>query len=366
MVVQSSGKRSFSKKEESHQTPKELQMKIQSAQIPMIQAWIVEEPMKSREMMKRFVAKLEEVWSESPEMMDLDASELDSIDQFWDEASALSLFSKRKVIRVRRAEHLAIQDIKDHSWLDQKYWKDLKQELVKNDLNLAVVLQFEKWDPRKRFQKWIAEHSKPTLFDAVEEGDREAWLDYLLERHQQSRKNAQLAPLNLSSEQRASLLGMDPWTLDRLEIELSLIQLEPTWGREIESEGLDSQSFVDEILYRKPMRLKIAGPLIFKRTDFLFPLLGLLSWNLKNVFEAKSSTSAGGRGHQSGGGAWYQQKNKQFSQIAQLWSFDELAELTRAVVSLDHSIKGGPRSFYDAFSNLLRVSEVRVSEDKSL
>jgi len=298
--------------------PKDIQNLLKKGEYFPLSLWVGDEAMKVRELFLRVEKAFSESKKTEVDVSHVSAQEVDFVD-LWADIQSLSLFGKPKVIHVKDAE--SISEL-GSEW----YHADLFKPRQLTDIDHLVVFHFTKIDSRKKVSKRLLELAPIVLCEAVEAADQLAWIEYLAKRRNLT---------SLSESQMVGLLGLDPWTLDRVDNELSIIELNPSWGRDQESLGLDSIRLVNELMTKENREYLRLIPLIAKKPEWALPWLGLLSWNTRMLWELVS-----GHANQSGSQSKYSPHNK-VSKYRPHWSKEQLTLVTQSIKNIDYAFKGG-------------------------
>ncbi len=205
-----------------------LQKELESARVRPVYWLYGPERMKIREMLK----KIENQVLKAEPRNDFNYERLDAaetrVDHALDAAQSLSLMGGTKLVVVYSCE-----DWKDLEPLTL-YLKQVSSAAQKpEELSSVLVLISKNFDGRKKTSKVILENACVVEFEAVLEHEREPWIDYLSKRR----------GLVLNSEEKLALISLDPWNLERADLELAKLELlkdEPALRLESLLQGLDA------------------------------------------------------------------------------------------------------------------------------
>jgi DNA polymerase III delta subunit len=148
-----------------------------------------------------------------------------------------------------------------------------------SELSNVTVFVSKGFDGRKKASKTIQELAVTTPCEEVEEQDREAWIDYLSKRR----------GLTLQPAERLLLRGLDPWSLEIVDQELSKLELvanEESLRSQVLLSGVDSHArdqFIDAIFSRDQARALKWVHLFSEEMEVQLPILGLICWNLRHL-----------------------------------------------------------------------------------
>jgi DNA polymerase III delta subunit len=221
----------------------------------------------------------------------------------------------------------------------------------KEALTSVCVFLSKDLDGRKKFSKILLEQAAVVECEQVPDADREAWIDYLA--------NARgLAPSESErSHLKAQLCAIDPWTLDIVDLELdkweqaraSGLSGEEAHGVLQAAAGAGSEAFVEAFLARSGLQAMESAAGFAAQPESALPLLGLLSWNVRQLIQMVAARDGVSRA-QVRMGAFIQER---LNRYARVWELDELISLQSALFELDFSIKQTPRLPLGAWSSLV-------------
>ena len=277
------------------------------------------ERMKAREVLKR-VRKA--VLGENPNSLNEEILDGTSIDAsvITEAAQTLSFGGGVKLIVVREAHFL----------------KELERELPhligdaggqtveKDKLASICVFLSKDLDLRKKLSKSLVEKAAVVPCEEVLEDEKEAWISFLAKRRQ----------LNINQKDVLRLRTLDPWNLDIVDQELEKIFLLATEDSEDEAQcpindGKTADSFVEAFFSRDLVQSLRLVELFAESPEESLPLLGLLSWNLRQLVARPIKTNP-----------YLQQRLNQWSRK---WNKEELIVLQNDLSLLDHTLKQTPK-----------------------
>jgi DNA polymerase III delta subunit len=255
--------------------PKLIQKELDGGKIRPVY-WIYgPERMKARELIKRVQKTvLGDAAANDFNFEKLDASEV-SLETVIDAAQSFSLMGGVKLLLVRNAE-----DFKQLEPLVE-FLKQLPSTdpAPVSELSNVVVFISKSFDGRKKTSKQIQDLAVIIQCEEVADQDREPWIDYLSKRR----------GLVLKPEERLLLRGLDPWSLEIADQELSKLELvahEDDLRSQVLLSGVDSHArdeFIDAIFCRDEARSLKWMHLFSEEMEVQLPVLGLICWNLRHL-----------------------------------------------------------------------------------
>ena len=221
----------------------------------------------------------------------------------------------------------------------------------KEALTSVCVFLSKDLDGRKKFSKVLLEQAAVVECEQVPDADREAWIDYLLKARGLEVSDSERSHL------KAQLCAIDPWSLDIVDLELDKWELARTSGLTGEeahgvlqaAAGAGSEAFVDAFLSRSGLQALESAAGFAAQPESALPLLGLLSWNVRQLIQIVAARDGISRA-QVKMGAFIQDR---LNRYARVWQLDELISLQSALFELDFSIKQTPRLPLGAWSSLV-------------
>ena len=255
--------------------PKLIQKELEARKVRPVYFVFGPERMKSRELIRRITKAV--LGDDKPNDFNFekwDGSEV-TMDSILDSTQSFSMMGGTKLVLVRNADEIKNMD------LLADYLKNL-DDMDPKDFDAypsILVLVSKGFDGRKKSSKLIQEHAAVIPCEEVAEQDREPWIDYLAKRR----------ALVLSQEERLTLRGQDPWSLEIVDSELSKLELVGD-DQLLRSESLLSgvssyarDEFIDAIFCRDRKRAMGLMHLFSEEVEVQLPFLGLLSWNLRHL-----------------------------------------------------------------------------------
>ncbi len=275
------------------------------------------ELLKGRELLKRIrkVAQTNE-WGEE----NLDGSEVDGA-TICDSARSLGLGGGVRLVVVRDAHQ-----IKGPEALTLLFGPAAPQ----SETSSVCVCFAKDFDARKKFSKLLADGAAVVSCDEVLEDQREAWVQYLAKRQ----------GVQVSAQSLRRLTCMEPWTLDLIAQELDKLLVA---GSESESVIRDtpgvwsSDEWVDHFFTKNRAATLRQVAHLAESPDQALPLLGLLSWNAKQLAGFLADAEFG-----TGAFKTHPFQLNRLKQWSQFWKLMEVIELQRELFLLDLSLKQTP------------------------
>ena len=265
---------------------KQVQKELEQGQLWPVY-WIYgPERLKGLELARRIQKQVLGPEAEQPQSMNrirLDGATA-TIEDVIQEASSFGLFGGSRVIWVEQA-HL----LKEVERLEPIFGERATQEQVTS----VVILMSKDLDGRKKSSKLLVDRAAVVACDAVAESEREPWIQYLAQRLGLSWAQApELAPEWSAIVERLRLI--DPWSLELIEGELKKLALiDPHAGPGVErvnpldllsgQASNESQSLVEAFLKKDRTRALACVASFSDRPEEVFPLLGLLAWNVRHL-----------------------------------------------------------------------------------
>ncbi|MCM2279400.1 MAG: hypothetical protein NDJ89_15095 [Oligoflexia bacterium] len=311
-----------------------LEPKVVQRELDQGQLWPVywlhgQERMKSRELLKRIRrAALGEEGSGG--LLGLSEETLDGADTaaeaILEAAQSPSLGGGLRFIVVRDAH--AIKD------------PDALMELLgprgtKDSLASVCVFISKDLDGRKKFSKALVEKAAVVPCEEVPDGEREAWIQYLLKRRGLVVGPKELGPLS------ARLVSLDPWSLDIVEQEIEKYSLHPAsevllGGGSGDPDGLSgagSDVFLEAFFARDLKAALRIAERFADQPDESLPLLGLIGWNVRQL----ALLASGSRGAKLN-----PYVAERLQRWCRNWKLEEILELQSELAELDFCFKQTP------------------------
>jgi DNA polymerase III delta subunit len=335
--------------------PKQIQKELEQGLLWPVYWLYGQERMKSRELLKRIrkTALGEKPDSFCPETT-LEGTEVDA-PTILDAALSPSLGGGLRFIVVRDAH--AIKDAEELGDL-------FGPKALAAELGSVVVFLSKDLDGRKKFSKALLEKAAVVPCEEVPEDEREPWIQYLSKRR----------GLELPAEQVANLTTLDPWTLDIIDQELekfSLSQLETAQGAaggaqgqgNAKAHGADvllpgmatfgalggADVFLDCFFHRSLKNAMNRVEAFADRPDESLPLLGLLSWNVRQLALVVSDRTRGTRNARLN-----PYLAERFNRWSAKWTLGELETLQARLAELDFGFKQTPLLPLGLWSSLVQ------------
>jgi DNA polymerase III delta subunit len=185
-------------------------------------------------------------------------------------------------------------------------------------------------DGRKKFSKLLVEKAAVVACEDVAEGQKTAWIQYL----------AKQRSVQLSASMIMQLSSLDPWSLDIVDQELEkflvagqldavILQQNTTWGSLGGSDGFLSVFFTRNLKEALSHLVTFTGS-----SDDALPLLGLLSWNSRQLALLLLDRVQGTKSAKINS-YWVERLNHWSRQ----WSLSEVIELQRELAEMDFKLK---------------------------
>jgi len=309
--------------------PKQVQKELASGKIWPVYWLHGSEKMKSREVLKliRKAVLGENTGAQSSFNEEiLDGADV-SATEVMDVAQSLSLGGGVRFVVIRDA-HL----IKDSEMMAELLGPAAEREAPTH----CCVFVSKDLDGRKKFSKLLTDRAAVVACEEVPEDEREAWIGYL----------AKKRGIELPVELGARLRGLDPWSLDAIDSELEKYSLafasDPASAAEVVLGGALGENGADAFLAAffgrdQARAMGIVGTFAESPEESL-PLLGLLGWNVRQLFVAVSDRVMKTR---------YSKLSPylagRFDSWSRRWSLEEVAELQASLAQLDFALKQTPK-----------------------
>ncbi len=311
--------------------PKKIQSELDQELLWPVYWLYGSEKMKSREILKR-IRRM--VLGSHPDPFGaeavLDAQETDAR-SIIEMAQSPSLGGGVRLIVVRDAHQ-----IKEADQLSEL----LAPRKKLSDLEFVVVFLSKDLDARKKFSKVLLEQAAVVPCEDVAEADRVAWIQYLLKRR----------GLEISTDEMANLVVMDPWTLDLVDMELEKAELFRLNSNSTEDArdvflpgsgtlnavgGVDS--FLEAFFGRNLVEALVRVDRFADEADEALPLLGLLGWNVKQLALCVNDRERGTRWAKLN--PYVADKLRRW---AMQWTMADIERLQACLCELDYGFKQTP------------------------
>lgn len=207
----------------------------------------------------------------------------------------------------------------------------------KGEIPFVCVFLSRDLDARKKISKLLVEKAAVVPCEEVAEAEREAWIRYLAKRR----------GMEISPVLAGQLVALDPWNLDIVDQELEKVSLS---GGEDEGGGSavtlagsslggggGSDVFLDAFFSRNLKQALLMAETFADQPDEALPLLGLFSWNVRQVALVVSDRERGTRHAKLN--PYVAEKVTRWSRA---WGLGELQELQSELAALDHGFKQTP------------------------
>lgn len=221
----------------------------------------------------------------------------------------------------------------------------------KDTLTSVCVFIAKDLDGRKKFSKQLVEQAAVVECEQVPDADRDAWVDYLLKSRAVVISDSERVRL------KSQLCGIDPWSLDIVDQEIEKWHLAQSSGLSEEeahqvlqsAAGAGSEAFADAFFSRSGLQALESAAVFASQPEMALPLLGLMSWNLRQLIPIVAAREGVSRAQVKLGGFMLERLNR----LARAWTLDELISLQSALFELDFSLKQTPRLPLGAWSSLV-------------
>lgn len=314
--------------------PKQVQKEIEQGNLWPVY-WIYgSERMKSRELVKRIrkAALGDNPSCFCPETL-LEGTEADAA-AIVDAAQSPSLGGGLNLVIVRDAHA-----IKESELLSPLLGPPAQIQ----NLPSVVVFLSKDLDGRKKFSKTLTEKAAVVSCEEVQEGEREPWIQYLCKRR----------GVELAREQVARLATLDPWSLDIIDLELEKWQLSQ-WVPAGSSSSASSQDVLLsagvsfgalggadaflECFFARDLKQALSRVGSFAdQPDESLPLLGLLTWNVRQLALIVSDRERGTRSAKVN-----PYMAERFVRWGKRWNLSEITRLQECLMQVDFGFKQTP------------------------
>ncbi|MBU6153367.1 MAG: DNA polymerase III subunit delta [Bdellovibrionales bacterium] len=307
--------------------PKLIQKELEKGKVRPVYFLFGTERMKARELIRKIQrASLLGASVNDFNLEKFDASDT-GIERILDSAQSGSMTGGTKFVLVRNAEDLRNLDPL------AEYLKSLPtcEPSGAESFSTVLVLASKTFDGRKKASKVLSDLAAVVPCEEVKEQEREAWIEFLAKRR----------GLSLADAERLSLRGLDPWSLDIVDQELSKLELvgEDAFLRaEALRSGVSAYAqdeFIDAIFMRDKKRALGVVHHFSKDLEVQLPFLGLLAWNLRQfklfLLEQETRTPSLERRN-----PMLQQKLERWRKS---WNRRTVQDLERGLFEIDFSLK---------------------------
>jgi len=172
--------------------------------------------------------------------------------------------------------------------------------------------------------------------EKVKEFEQEHWIQFL----------AQEKGLNLTSEIMAQFNAFQPWSLDRINEELEKLKISGMNPHVISCTPLDFQNtdeFLDGFFSKEPKKALSQLTHFFNHSHQMLTLLGIVNWNLKEIFMKKLGISTG----------VFSLRKKNIQRWANDWEKEELILLQNALIQIDYQLKQSASQPLETWTQLI-------------
>jgi DNA polymerase III delta subunit len=225
-------------------------------------------------------------------------------------------------------------------------WEELSQLLGPRvrfeEAPSITVLLSKDLDQRKKFSKQLLEKAAVIECAEVREEEREGWI-----RHLAKRRGLSELPLEIV----ATLLRVEPWSLEAVDLELEKLSLVPEDMPDREqvlvagaSQAGGAEEFVSALFERDRVRALRAAEQFASSPEEVLPLLGLLAWNVRQL-----AGLVGGGAGPAGRGPFMERLRR----WARGWTLAEIQDLQTALHDMDRGLKQTPKLGLGYFTELV-------------
>jgi len=255
--------------------PKAVQTELEKKGVRPVYFLVGTERMKARELVKKIqAAALQGEGANDFNLEKVDASEV-GLEAILDAAQGTSLLGGVKVIVARNAEELRNLD-RLADYLNSLSSIEPRRP---DQVGSVLILISKSLDGRKKASKSITELAALVSCDGIEEKDRGPWVEFLAKRR----------GAVLSDSERIALRGLDPWTLDIVDQEISKLELvgdDESLRSEAIGNGLSTfaqDHFMDALFTRDSKKALEWVHHFSGDIDVQLPFLGLVAWNFRQL-----------------------------------------------------------------------------------
>ncbi len=307
--------------------PKLIQKELEKGKVRPVYFIFGTEAMKARELMR----KISRTVLKESEINDFNLEKFDAsdagIERILDSAQSGSMMGTTKLILVRNVEE----------WRNLDPLSEYLHGLVSTDpaapedFPTVLILISKSFDGRKKASKVLSDLAAIVPCEEVKEHEREAWIEFLAKRRS----------LSLGDPERLSLRGLDPWSLDIVDQELSKLELigeDPALRADALRSGVSAYAqdeFIDAIFMKDQKRALRVVHHFSRDMEVQLPFLGLLAWNLRQfkayLLEQETRTPSLERRN-----PMLQQKLDRWRAS---WNRHSIQDLEHALFEIDFSLK---------------------------
>lgn len=269
------------------QTTQQLAADLKNDQVWPVY-WIVgSESLRMREARKRIETQLQQHWGSELVTERFDATEPGmTAGAVLEAAQSLSLLGRAKLLIIRDAHALKDAESLRELWSGQSVGARAAAEMP-----VVVVGLSKDLDQRKKWSKELTEKTALIECPEIKENEREAWVRVLIEKRG-------LPKEFFSSREGAlwvtQLAGQEPWSLDLVDQELAKWEISGADALNLAewSSARASHRFLDAYFARDRKTALSLLPHFIHQSDEVFPLIGLLTWNLRQLLQWTATGSA--------------------------------------------------------------------------
>lgn len=303
--------------------------------------WIVgSETLRMREARKRIEAELTRSWGTELVIERFDGSEPGvSAAAILESAQSLSLLGRAKLLIVRDAHALKEAEILRELWSG-----GAPAARPISELPVVLVALSKDLDQRKKWSKELVEKAAVIECSEIKENEREAWVRVLIEKRGLPKEffASRAGALWISQ-----LAGQEPWSLDLVDQELAKWEISGTdavmqaeW-----SSARASHRFLDAYFARDQKTALSVLPYFVHQADEVFPLIGLLTWNLRQLLQWAASDSAPKLN------PWVAERMRQWKNK---WSREDLVAAVSGLLEVDTALKQKPLETLGVWSGFVQ------------
>ena len=255
--------------------PKLIQKELEKQKVRPVYFLFGTERMKARELTRKIQrATLQDVEVNDFNLEKFDGSEA-GIERILDSAQSGSMTGGTKFIVVRNSEEFKNLDAL------ALYLESLPgtEPSAPGAFSTVIVFLSKSFDGRKKASKVLSDLAAVVPCEEVKEHEREAWIEFLAKRR----------GIELGDAERLSLRGLDPWSLDIVDQELSKLELvgdDASLRADSLRAGVSAYAqdeFIDAIFMRDEKRALRVVHHFSTDLEVQLPFLGLLAWNLRQM-----------------------------------------------------------------------------------
>jgi DNA polymerase III delta subunit len=330
--------------------PKEIQKELDSNLFWPFYMLVGNEALKSREVIKRILkaGKAEEGFG--PDYFD--GGEVDA-HAILDSAQTMGFGGGPKFVVIRNFHQLKSAEV-----LAPLFGSGKKSRQKLEDTQWICIAVSNDLDKRKKFSKLVVDQAACVDCGPVADADRIPWIQYLakhVKRHSISAISATQAtqgnstPLKLSPEQELLLSQIEPFNLDSVNQELEKLALSPESDSSAVTIGsnddINADRFIHDIFERNAKGALLKTRDLAASPDTVFPLIGLLTWNIRQLVTMKTSNAGAVRVP-----PFILDRLKKW---AREWDHEALVALNHDLEQIDYSLKQTPRMGMALWDNLI-------------